>query len=52
MKDQDFSPTSLIFFPFHTWIDAQYEIYIRRANQTKGKYSDYNKLKDYLYKKK
>jgi hypothetical protein len=38
-----FSITSLIFFPYHIWIDTQLEIKIRQANR-----SDYISIKNIL----
>lgn len=32
MIDDALSPTSLLFLPFDSWIDVQYQIYICRAN--------------------
>jgi hypothetical protein len=33
MNEDNFSLTSLVFWPYHSWIDAQIEMYVRRANQ-------------------
>lgn len=33
MNEDNFSLTSLVFWPYHSWIDTQIEIYVRRANQ-------------------
>ena len=32
MNEDNFSLTSFVFWPYHSWIDAQIEIYVRRAN--------------------
>ena len=31
MQDTNFSITSFIFFPYHSWIDLSVEMYLRRA---------------------
>lgn len=41
-----FSITSLLFFPYHGWIDAQVEIAIRRGNLNSYTYSDIQKYID------
>lgn len=43
LNDGTYSVTSLLFWPYHSWIDAQVEIKIRRSN-AEGK-KDY----DYMY---
>ena len=32
MCDANFSVTSFIFWPYHSWIDCEIEIFIRRVN--------------------
>jgi hypothetical protein len=32
MADVNFSVTSFVFWPYHSWIDCEIEMYIRRAN--------------------
>lgn len=44
LNDGTYSVTSLLFWPYHSWIDAQVEIKIRRSNAA-GK-ADY----DYMFK--
>lgn len=33
LNDSNFSVSSLIFYPYHSWIDAMVEIKLRRGNQ-------------------
>lgn len=32
LSDSFFSVTTLMFWPYHSWIDAELEIFLRRAN--------------------
>lgn len=41
MSNAAYSVTSLIFYPYHSWIDAMVEIKLRRGNNPKVK-SDYD----------